>query len=67
MTLNYRTPDDFLAYVAKRGPNQSEFLQAVKEVAHSLWPFLQQNHAIRVAGTSGRAGAGHPVPRRLGR
>ena len=43
MTLNYRTPDDFLAHVAKRDPNQSEFLQAVKEVAHSLWPFLQQN------------------------
>ncbi|WP_269792116.1 NADP-specific glutamate dehydrogenase [Stenotrophomonas sp. Iso1] len=43
MLLNYRSPDDFLAHVAKRDPHQSEFLQAVKEVTHSLWPFLQHN------------------------
>ncbi len=38
----YRNPDDFLAHVAKRDPYQPEFLQAVKEVFLSLWPFLQQ-------------------------
>ncbi len=43
MPLNYRSPDDFLAHVAKRDPHQPEFLQAVKEVTHSLWPFLQRN------------------------
>ncbi len=41
--MNYRSPDDFLAHVAKRDPHQPEFLQAVKEVTHSLWPFLQRN------------------------
>jgi glutamate dehydrogenase (NADP+) len=34
--------DSFLSQVASRDPNQPEFLQAVKEVMHSLWPFLQQ-------------------------
>ena len=43
MPLNHRSPDDFLAYVASRDPHQPEFLQAVKEVVHSLWPFLQQH------------------------
>ncbi|MGV8961464.1 MAG: NADP-specific glutamate dehydrogenase [Stenotrophomonas sp.] len=40
--MTYRNPDDFLAHVAKRDPYQPEFLQAVKEVFLSLWPFLQQ-------------------------
>jgi glutamate dehydrogenase (NADP+) len=35
--------DEFLAMVAKRDPNQPEFLQAVKEVMSSLWPFIQKN------------------------
>jgi len=41
--LKHRSPDEFLADVARRDPHQSEFLQAVKEVIHSLWPFLQDN------------------------
>ncbi|MGB3393744.1 MAG: NADP-specific glutamate dehydrogenase [Stenotrophomonas sp.] len=43
MPLNHRSPDDFLAHVASRDPYQPEFLQAVKEVMHSLWPFLQRH------------------------
>ncbi|MCH1910400.1 NADP-specific glutamate dehydrogenase [Stenotrophomonas sp. Y6] len=43
MPLNHRSPDAFLAYVARRDPDQPEFLQAVKEVTFSLWPFLQQH------------------------
>ncbi len=41
--MNHRSPDAFLAYVACRDPDQPEFLQAVKEVIFSLWPFLQQH------------------------
>ena len=41
--MNHRSPDDFLAYVASRDVHQPEFLQAVKEVTHSLWPFLQRH------------------------
>ena len=41
--MNHRSPDAFLAYVAHRDPDQPEFLQAVKEVTLSLWPFLQQH------------------------
>ena len=41
--MKYRNSDEFLAQVARRDPDQPEFLQAVKEVMHSLWPFLQQN------------------------
>ena len=41
--MNHRSPDDFLAYVASRDAHQPEFLQAVKEVTHSLWPFLQRH------------------------
>lgn len=37
------TLEEFLAYVAKRDPNQPEFLQAVKEVMMSLWPFIEKN------------------------
>ncbi len=43
MPLKHRSPDEFLADVARRDPHQPEFLQAVKEVIHSLWPFLQGN------------------------
>ncbi len=43
MSLKHRSPDEFLADVARRDPHQPEFLQAVKEVIHSLWPFLQDN------------------------
>jgi len=41
--LKYATPDSFLAMVAERDPHQPEFLQAVKEVMISLWPFIQAN------------------------
>lgn len=34
--------DDFLACVYRRDPLQPEFLQAVREVTASLWPFLEQ-------------------------
>src|SRR5690606_31375726 len=33
---------DFLARVERRDPAQPEFLQAVKEVTASLWPFLER-------------------------
>lgn len=32
--------DSFLSTVAERNPNQPEFLQAVKEVLTSIWPFV---------------------------
>lgn len=35
--------DAFLESVKKRDPHQPEFLQAVKEVMTSLWPFLEKN------------------------
>jgi glutamate dehydrogenase (NADP+) len=35
--------DDFLARVERRDPGQPEFLQAVKEVTASLWPFLERH------------------------
>ena len=34
------TLDSFLSTVAERNPNQPEFLQAVKEVLTSIWPFV---------------------------
>ncbi len=37
------TLDQFLAQIHARDPNQPEFMQAVKEVMHSLWPFIEQN------------------------
>lgn len=35
--------ETFLADVSARNPHQPEFLQAVREVMNSLWPFLEQN------------------------
>ncbi|PLC49177.1 NADP-specific glutamate dehydrogenase [Pollutimonas subterranea] len=37
------TLDQFLAQIHARDPNQPEFMQAVKEVMNSLWPFIEQN------------------------
>ncbi|MDU8923426.1 NADP-specific glutamate dehydrogenase [Pasteurellaceae bacterium LIM206] len=37
----------FLAKVAKRDANQPEFLQAVREVFTSIWPFLEANPKYR--------------------
>jgi glutamate dehydrogenase (NADP+) len=39
--LKFKTLDDFLAAVARRDPAQPEFLQAVREVMASLWPFIE--------------------------
>ncbi len=39
--------EEFLAYVEKRNGNQPEFLQAVREVFTSLWPFLEKNPKYR--------------------
>lgn len=41
--MRYKSVDDFMAYVKARDPNQPEFLQAVKEVMTSLWPFIKKN------------------------
>ena len=35
--------DTFLSQVAARDPHQPEFMQAVKEVMGSLWPFVKKN------------------------
>ena len=40
--MRYNSPKEFLAQVARRDPHQPEYLQAVKEVIDSLWPFLQR-------------------------
>jgi len=40
---------DFLATVKKRNPAETEFHQAVTEVAHSVWPFIEQNLKYRKA------------------
>lgn len=38
-----QTLDQFLQQVQARDPHQPEFMQAVKEVMSSLWPFLKDN------------------------
>ena len=35
--------DDFITSVSEKNSNQPEFLQAVKEVLHSIWPYLEKN------------------------
>jgi glutamate dehydrogenase (NADP+) len=37
----YKTPEDFMAYVKDRNPNQPEFHQAVDEVITSVWPTIE--------------------------
>ena len=41
--LKYASVEEFLAVVQARDPHQPEFMQAVKEVMTSLWPFVQRN------------------------
>ena len=41
--MRYGSVADFLRAVEARDPHQPEFLQAVKEVMTSLWPFVQQH------------------------
>ncbi len=43
MSSNIKTAEDFIAYAKERNPNQPEFIQAVEEVAHSVWEHLS-NH-----------------------
>lgn len=35
--------EQFLSQTQARDPHQPEFMQAVSEVMHSLWPFIEQN------------------------
>lgn len=44
------TLDSFLSTVAERNPNQPEFLQAVKEVLTSIWPFVSAHPEYLDAG-----------------
>ncbi|MFA7436927.1 NADP-specific glutamate dehydrogenase [Castellaniella sp.] len=39
--MNSSSVDDFLSRVEARDPNQPEYLQAVTEVMHCLWPYIQ--------------------------
>jgi len=39
----YKKVEDFLNYVEQKNPHQKEFHQAVREVAETLWPFLEKN------------------------
>ncbi|MCB2019824.1 MAG: NADP-specific glutamate dehydrogenase [Rhizobacter sp.] len=41
--MKFDRPENFLDAVARRDPHQTEFLQAVREVMVSLWPFVQAN------------------------
>jgi len=42
-----QTLDHFLQQITRRDPNQPEFLQAVREVMGSLWPFLDRHPHYR--------------------
>jgi glutamate dehydrogenase (NADP+) len=41
--MKLTTLNEFLDQIHARDPNQPEFMQAVKEVMHSLWPFIEKN------------------------
>ncbi len=41
--MKFPTLSDFLGAVKARDPHQPEFLQAVKEVLTSLWPFIEKH------------------------
>lgn len=47
MSAQVASLEEFLSYVAKRDSNQPEFLQAVREVFTSIWPFLEANPKYR--------------------
>ena len=42
--------EDFMGAIQRRDPGQPEFLQAVREVVISLWPFLEKNPRYREYG-----------------
>lgn len=41
--MKYQSVNDFLTMLSQRDQHQPEFIQAVEEVMHTLWPFLQEN------------------------
>jgi glutamate dehydrogenase (NADP+) len=41
--MQHQSLDSFLSGVAANNPHQPEFLQAVTEVMHSLWPFIEKH------------------------
>lgn len=41
--MSLPTLNQFLERIQARDPHQPEFMQAVKEVMHSLWPFIEKN------------------------
>ncbi|KAJ7340183.1 hypothetical protein OS493_002913 [Desmophyllum pertusum] len=41
--VKYKTPEEFLDYVKRKNPGETEFHQAVEEVVSSLWELLQEN------------------------
>jgi len=41
--MAYKKVEDFLTSLEQKNPNEKEFHQAVKEVAVTLWPFLEKN------------------------
>lgn len=45
----YKTPQDFMAYVKEKNPNQPEFHQAVEEVITSIWPVIENNPKYQTA------------------
>ncbi|HMN19896.1 MAG TPA: NADP-specific glutamate dehydrogenase [Ottowia sp.] len=45
--MTTRNLEDFLGAVQRRDPDQAEFLQAVREVMTSLWPFLDRHPRYR--------------------
>lgn len=45
----YKSPEDFMAYVKEKNPNQPEFHQAVDEVIHSVWPIIENNPKYKSA------------------
>ncbi len=47
MSAQVASLEDFITKIAQRDPNQPEFLQAVREVLTSLWPFLEANPKYR--------------------
>lgn len=47
MSKTVHSLEEFLSYVAQRDAHQPEFLQAVREVFTSIWPFLEANPKYR--------------------
>ena len=43
MATNSRIIDDFMNEITSKNPHEIEFLQAVREVAHTVLPFIKEN------------------------